>query len=96
MFGTYARNVISASGRYRPSTESEPDPGPAATIRKHGPRISAAKIPLEGWIAHIWVETLLQWHAMSGSPVFDNPDDAIAWGLEQLKGWPSTPPKPKG
>lgn len=52
------------------------------------PKISASKIPLEGWIANIWVETLKRWYPMSGSPIFKTPEAAMWWGSEELKGWP--------
>jgi hypothetical protein len=42
--------------------------------------ISARKIPLDGWIAQIWVDAVNRWVDMSGCPVFRNPDDAIIWG----------------
>lgn len=51
-------------------------------------RISARKIPLEGWKAQIWVSSYMQWFDMSGCPVFQNPDDAIAWGKDQFSGLP--------
>jgi hypothetical protein len=44
-------------------------------------RITAAKTPLEGWRAEIWVDALNRWFTMAGCPFFQNPDDAIAWGL---------------
>lgn len=52
-------------------------------------RISARKIPLEGWTAQVWVDAMNQWFDMSGCPVFQNPDDAIAWGKDQFSGWPA-------
>jgi hypothetical protein len=53
------------------------------------PKISAAKTPLEGWRAEIWVSTLNRWFTMTGCPFFPNPDDAIAWGKDQLAGHPA-------
>lgn len=43
-------------------------------------KISAARVPLEGWRACIWVETLRQWFPMRAGPVFASPDSAIEWG----------------
>lgn len=48
------------------------------------PKISAAKVPLQGWIAQIWVESYRQWFDLTGCPYFKNPDHAIAWGLDQI------------
>jgi hypothetical protein len=53
------------------------------------PRISAAKTPLQGWRAEIWVAPLNRWCSMMGCPFFANPDDAISWGQDQLSGWPA-------
>lgn len=47
-------------------------------------KISARKEPLIGWIAQIYVESYQLWFDLSGSPIFQNPDDACRWGLEQL------------
>jgi hypothetical protein len=52
------------------------------------PRITAAKTPLQGWRAEIWIDSLNRWYTMTGSPFFENPDDAIAWGKDQVAGWP--------
>jgi hypothetical protein len=52
-------------------------------------RISARKIPLEGWTAQVWVDAMNRWVDMSGCPIFQSPDDAIAWGKDQFSGWPA-------
>lgn len=47
-------------------------------------RLSAVLVPLEGWRAEIWVETLQRWYPLMGSPLFANPDDAINWAKENV------------
>lgn len=53
----------------------------AQRMRNKPPRISARKIPLEGWIAQVWVDSYGRWFDLRGCPVFQNPDDAVHWGL---------------
>ena len=48
------------------------------------PKISAYRIPLEGWKAQIWVDSYSQWFTIMGCPFFKNPDDAIHWGKGQI------------
>jgi hypothetical protein len=45
-------------------------------------KFSAARVPLEGWVAHIWVEAYNRWFPLRGCPYFRNPDEAIAWAKE--------------
>ena len=47
-------------------------------------KISAAKVPLQGWVACIWVDAYKNWYPMMGSPFFQNPDDALLWAKNQL------------
>lgn len=55
-----------------------------------GPKVSCVKVPLQGYIAQIWVETLKNWYDMSGSPVFASPEEAINWAQDQVATYPST------
>ena len=56
----------------------------AQRMRDKSPRISARKIPLEGWIAQLWVDSFNRWFDLRGCPVFQNPDDAVNWGLSDI------------
>lgn len=48
------------------------------------PRVSCVKVPLEGYRAQIWVETLKRWHDMSGSPTFPSPEEALNWATKEV------------
>lgn len=52
------------------------------------PKVSAVRVPLEGYRAQIFVATLGQWFDMRGCPMFETPEAAISWALDQLCGWP--------